>query len=70
MIFKDEIGIPSTLGAIFLNILNIAQIEIVSHIFTWIISCLSIVYLVFKIKNEKSKYDRYKNDRKNSTPSS
>ncbi len=62
IIEKDEIGIPSTLGAILLNILNIQNIEVVSHIFTWIISCLSIVYLIYKIKNEKTNYDRRKND--------
>ena len=61
IIEKDEIGVPSTLGAILLNILNIQNIEVVSHIFTWIISCLSIVYLIYKIKNEKTNYARRKN---------
>jgi len=65
IIEKDEIGIPSTLGAILLNILNIQNIEIVSHVFTWIISCLSIVYLLYKIKNEKTSYDRRKNNPEN-----
>lgn len=70
IIEKDEIGVPSTLGAIFLNILNIQNIEVVSHIFTWIISCLSIVYLLYKIKNEKTNYDRRKNNPKNPDTSS
>jgi hypothetical protein len=63
---KDELGVPSTIGAIFLNVLNISNVEVVSHVFTWIISCLSIVYLVYKIKNEKTSYDRRQNDRKES----
>lgn len=69
IIEKDEIGVPSTLGAILLNILNIQNIEVVSHVFTWIISCLSIVYLIYKIKNEKTSYDRRKDNPENqSTP--
>lgn len=67
---KDELGVPSTIGAILLNILNISNVEVVSHVFTWIISCLSIVYLVYKIKNEKTSYDRRKNDRTDSDTAS
>lgn len=67
---KDELGVPSTIGAILLNILNISNVEVVSHVFTWIISCLSIVYLVYKIKNEKTSYDRRKNDRTDSDSTS
>jgi hypothetical protein len=70
IIEKDEIGVPSTLGAILLNILNIQNIEVVSHVFTWIISCLSIVYLIYKIKNEKTNYDRRKNNPENTDTSS
>ncbi len=62
---KDEIGVPTTLGAIYFNFMSLIGVEMVSHLFTWVISCLSIVYLVYKIKNEKSQYDRRKNDRKN-----
>lgn len=71
MIFqKDEIGVPSTLGAIILNIMHVMKIEYVSHVFTWVISLLSIIYLVYKIKNEKHTYDRHKNSGKDSTTAS
>lgn len=60
MLEKDEIGIPSTLGAILFNTMQIMGVELVNHVFTWIISCLSIVYLIYKIKNERNKYKNEK----------
>lgn len=70
MLQRDEIGVPSTLGAIIFNMMQLMGIETINIFFTWIISILSIVYLVYKIKNEKQNYDRRKNDRKDSTPTS
>lgn len=70
MLQRDEIGVPSTLGAILFNMMQLMGIETINIFFTWIISILSIVYLVYKIKNEKQNYDRRKNDRKDSTPTS
>lgn len=59
-IFKsDEFGASSTVVAIFANVSTMAGLEIVNASFTWVISLLSIVWLVYKIKNEKSKYDKY-----------
>ena len=55
MLQKDEIGVPSTLGAILFNSMQLLGVELVNYIFTWIISVLSIVYLVYKIRNEKNK---------------
>lgn len=56
MIFKDEVGVPSTLGAIMFNLFQMMGIEVVNVIFTWIISLLSIVYLFYKIRNERQNY--------------
>lgn len=70
MFIKDEIGVPSTFGAIWLNMLQIMGVEFINVGFTWIISILSIVYLIYKIKNERSKYERHKDNREDSTDAS
>ena len=59
---KDEIGVPSTLVAIFANVFQAIGIDMINVFFTMIISVLSIVYLVFKIKNEKAIFDARKKD--------
>jgi hypothetical protein len=63
---KDELGVPSTFGAILLNILNLNGMALANTILTILISLLSIVYLVYKIKNEKLNYDRRKDEEKHS----
>lgn len=70
MFERDEIGVPSTLGAILFNGMQLMGVELVNIVFTWIISILSIVYLVYKIKNERQNYDRRKNNRKDSNNAS
>lgn len=65
MLQRDEVGVPSTFGAILLNMMNMMGVEVISHGFTWVISTLSIIYLVYKIKNEKAQHDRHKNNRQN-----
>jgi hypothetical protein len=70
MFQRDELGVPTTLGAIFFNGMQLMGVELVNIVFTWIISILSIVYLVYKIINEKKIYDRRKNNRKDSTNAS
>ena len=59
---KDEIGVPSTLVAIFANVFQAIGIDMINVFFTMIISVLSIVYLVFKIKNEKAIFDKRKDE--------
>jgi len=55
-LFKsDELGVPSTFLAIFANVTAMAGLEFVNMAFTWIISILSIIYLVYKIRNERKK---------------
>lgn len=70
MLEKDEVGVPSTLGAILFNAMQLMGIDLVNHVFTWIISILSIIYLVYKIKNEKAKHDRQQDNREDSNSAS
>jgi len=55
MIEKDAVGIPSTLIAVFANVTTMAGLEFVNVVFTSVISILSIVYLVYKIRGEINK---------------
>ena len=59
---KDEIGLPSTLVAIIANIFQAIDLMNVNVFLTIIISLLSIVWLVFKIKNEKAIFDQRKDE--------
>jgi len=59
---SDELGVPSTLIAIFANVSQVIGLGFVNMFFTWIISILSIIYLIYKIKNEKGKFDAKKNE--------
>jgi hypothetical protein len=59
---KDEIGVPSTLVAILANVFQAIGVDFLNVVFTMIISILSIVYLVYKIKNEKAIFDRRKDE--------
>lgn len=57
---SDELGVPSTLLAIFANVTTIAGLQLVNVGLTIVISILSIIFLVYKIKNEKEKNDKLK----------
>ena len=59
---KDEIGVPSTLVAVLANVFQAMGVDFLNVILTMIISLLSIVYLVFKIKNEKAIFDKRKDE--------
>lgn len=62
---SDEVGIPSTLGAIILNLMSMFSISNINMLLTITISTLSIIYLIIgisiklrelkKIKKENSK---------------
>ena len=60
---KDEIGVPSTLVAFAANVFQAIGVDFLNLVLTMIISFLSIVYLIFKIKNEKAVYDQQKNEK-------
>ena len=57
---SDELGVPSTLLAIFANVTTIAGLQLVNVGLTIVISILSIIFLFYKIKNEKEKIDKLK----------
>ena len=57
---SDELGVPSTLIAIFANVTTIAGLQLVNVGLTIVISILSIIFLSYKIKNEKQKNDKLK----------
>jgi hypothetical protein len=59
---KDALGVPSTLIAIFANVSQVIGLGFVNMFFTWIISILSIIYLIYKIKNEKTKFEANKDE--------
>ena len=61
---RDEIGVPSTFVAIFANIFQAIGLDFINVVFTMVISVLSMVYLVYKIKNEKAIFDNRKNEEK------
>ena len=60
---KDEIGLPSTVAAIIANVFQSLDLMNINIFLTVIISCLSIVWLVFKIKNEKALFEHRKNEK-------
>ena len=60
---KDEIGVPSTLVAILANVTQAIGLDFINVVFTMIISVLSMVYLVYKIRNEKALFDQRKNEK-------
>lgn len=59
---KDEIGVPSTLVAIFANVFQAIGIDMINVFFTMIISVLSMIYLFYKIRNEKAIFDKRKDE--------
>jgi predicted amino acid-binding ACT domain protein len=61
---KDEIGIPSTLVAVLANVFQAIGVDFLNVVLTMIISLLSIVYLVYKIKNEKAIHDKRENEKR------
>jgi hypothetical protein len=52
---SDELGVPSTFLAIFANVTAMAGLQMINVVFTSVISILSIVYLVYKIRYEIKK---------------
>jgi uncharacterized Tic20 family protein len=52
---SDELGVPSTMVAMFANVTAMAGLQFINVVFTLVISVLSIVYLVYKIRAEIKK---------------
>jgi len=59
---KDEIGVPSTLVAILANVSQAIGVDFLNVVLTMVISLLSIVYLLYKIKNEQAIFDNRKDE--------
>lgn len=53
----DYLGWSGTLTALLLNLLTISGMDLVSNSYTIILSTMSVIYLYYKIKNEKRKHD-------------
>jgi hypothetical protein len=62
---KDEIGLPSTIVAMMANVFQVIDLMNINLFLTVIISLMSIVWLVFKIKNEKAVHDKRENEKRN-----
>jgi glucose uptake protein GlcU len=58
---SDTVGVPSTLGAIMLNIMQVLNFSNVSMAFTIIISLLSIAYLIMGIWIRSKEIKKQKN---------
>jgi membrane protein implicated in regulation of membrane protease activity len=52
---SDELGVPSTFLAMFANVSAMAGLQFVNVVFTSVISILSIIYLVYKLRAEIKK---------------
>jgi hypothetical protein len=61
---KDEIGLPSTIVAMMANVFQVIDLMNINLFLTVIISLMSIVWLVFKIKNEKAILESRKKNEK------
>jgi len=64
---SDEVGIPSTLGAIILNLMSIFSISSINMLLTLGISTLSIIYLIIGISIKLRELKKLKKE--NSKPS-
>jgi hypothetical protein len=64
---SDEVGIPSTLGAIILNLMSIFSISNINMLLTLGISTLSIIYLIIGISIKLRELKKLKKE--NSKPS-
>ena len=64
---SDSVGIPSTLGAITLNIMQMLNLSNINMILTLIISLLSITYLLINISIKYRELKKLKNEEKSSS---
>jgi hypothetical protein len=64
---SDEVGIPSTIGAVILNIMSMFNISNINMLLTLGISCLSIIYLIIGIFIKYKELKKLKDEEKSST---
>jgi len=64
---SDEVGIPSTVGAVILNLMSMFNISNINMLLTLGISLLSIIYLVINISIKYRELKKLKNEEKSSS---
>lgn len=64
---SDEVGIPSTVGAVILNLMSMFNISNINMLLTLGISCLSIIYLIINISIKYRELKKLKNEEKSSS---
>lgn len=62
---SDSVGIPSTIGAVMLNLMSMFNISNINMILTLGISTLSIIYLLIGISIKLRELKKLKEDDKN-----
>jgi hypothetical protein len=62
---SDEVGIPSTIGAVILNLMSMFNISNINMILTLGISTLSIIYLLINISIKLRELRKLKKEDKN-----
>jgi hypothetical protein len=62
---SDEVGIPSTIGAVLLNIMTMFNLSNINMVLTLIISALSIAYLCINIYLKLKELKKLKDETKN-----
>jgi hypothetical protein len=61
---SDEVGIPSTVGAVLLNIMTMFNLSNINMVLTLIISALSIAYLCINIYLKLKELKKLKDETK------
>lgn len=64
---SDEVGIPSTVGAVILNLMSMFNISNINMLLTLGISLLSIIYLIINISIKYRELKKLKNEEKSSS---
>jgi phosphatidylserine synthase len=64
---SDEVGVPSTIGAVILNLMSMFNISNINMILTLVISTLSIAYLVINISIKLKELKKLKEEAKKSS---
>lgn len=64
---SDEVGIPSTIGAVILNLMSMFNISNINMLLTLGISFLSIVYLIINIFIKYKELKKLKDEEKSSS---
>jgi hypothetical protein len=59
---SDEVGIPSTIGAVILNVMTMLNLSNINMALTLVISSLSIVYLCINIILKIREFKKPKKD--------